>query len=125
MELVDKNSRELLLQVVADCRLSPDEVARACQEIRVIERAGRLLQRLISGRRTRQFLLQARGKVGIRPLPKLVKMSEQRVAGRQHGRAEHVLAELVAAALSGVREAPIAHEIDEPRLPAIQVALAE
>ena len=75
--------------------------------------------------RAGELLLQARGEIGVGVLPELLQLVEQRVARGEHLGARRVLAELVAAALPRAREAAVARQIDEPRLPAVEIALAE
>ena len=109
----------------ADAGVGLDQVARAGQQIREVEGAGRLLQLLVALGRAGQLLLQARGEIGVGVLPELLEIVEQRVARGQHVGAGRVLAELVAAALPRAREAAVARQIDEPRFPAVEIALAE
>src|SRR5262249_41076223 len=72
-----------------------------------------------------QFLLQAGGQVGIGVLLELLGLREERVAGREDVGAINVPAELVATALAGTGQPAIAHEIDEPRLPAVVIGLTK
>jgi len=55
----------------------------------------------------------------------LLEVAQQRVARSQHVRARGVLAELVADSLPRAREAAIARQIDEARLPAVEINLSE
>src|SRR5262249_35584864 len=121
LKLVDQNVRELALQVRAHVAIHLDERARLCEQVGEVERAGRLLQRLIPGRRTGQLLLQARGEIGVRLASELQEIRIQGVAGGDDRRARDVLAELVAAALARARESPVAREIHQTRLPAVQI----
>src|SRR5438034_9658283 len=105
--------------------VGPDEIPRARQQVGEIERAGRFLERLITRRRAGELLLQARRKIGIRVLSELLEVAQQRVARSQHVRARGVLAELVADSLPRAREAAIARQIDEARLPAVEINLSE
>ena len=125
LKLVDEDPRELLLQVMADAVVGPDEIPRARQQVGEIERAGRFLERLITRRRAGELLLQARRKIGIRVLSELLEVAQQRVVRSQHVRARGVLAELVADSLPRAREAAIARQIDEARLPAVEINLSE
>ena len=84
-----------------------------------------VLQRLIARRGAGELLLERRRQIGVGLPTELLEVGEQRVARREHVGARHVLAELVAAALARAREAAVAREIDEPRLPAVEIALAE
>ena len=71
------------------CGVGREQIARARQQIGEVERAGRLLERLISLGRARQLLLQRGGEVGVGVLPELLKIGEQRVARGEHLGAGH------------------------------------
>ena len=125
LEFVDEDMRELLLEVRAHVGVAPDQVAGAGQQVGEIEHAGRPLEILIAFGRARELLLQASGQVGVGVLAELLEIVEEGVARGEHVRSTDVLAELVAAALAGSRKSPIAREVDEPRLPAVEIAAAE
>src|SRR5439155_4612327 len=65
------------------------------------------------------------GEVGVRKAPEFLNLGEERVARGQNGRARDILAVLVAAALPRPREPAVAREIDEARLPAVEVTASE
>ena len=102
-----------------------DEIARARQQVGEVERARRLLERLIPRRGAGELLLQTRREIGVCVPLELLEVGEQRVARRQDVRARDVLAELVAAALSRSRQAAIAHEIHQARFPPVEIAIGK
>ena len=127
LELVDEDARELLLQVRAalPALFRIRSRARASRSAKSSAPAARL-QRLVPIGRAGELLLQAarRGRRRRRCL-ELLEIGEERVARGEHLGPRHVRSELVAAPLPRPREAAIAHEIDEPRLPPVEIALAE
>src|SRR4029079_15759267 len=70
-------------------------------------------------------LLKRGSQVCIGVPAELLELGDQLVARGEHLCSLHVLTEPMSAALSGAREAAIAREIDQPRLPPVQVACAE
>ena len=109
----------------ADLRVAGDQIPRPGEQIGEVERARRALQLLVARRRAGELLLQAGGEIGVGVLAELLQIVEQRVARGEDLGAGDVAAELVAAALARPREAAIARQIDEPRLPAVEVDLTE
>ena len=125
LKLVDKDAPVLRLQMAAHFVVRLDHLARLHEEVGEVECPGCSLERLIPLGRARQFLLQVRGKVGVGVLSESLQLGEQRVAGGEHVRSRDALSELVAAALACPQEAAITREIDQARLPAIDIALTE
>ena len=125
LKLVHEDSDELLPQVSPDRGVASDERAGPGEEIGKVERAGGLLELLVSRRRPCQFLLERRGQVAIGVPPKLLQIGIQQIARTEHHRAGEVLAVLGAEALARPRQAAIAHEIDQARFPSIEIHLPE
>ncbi len=111
--------------MITNGRVRRDQGARASEKVGEIERASGLFQLLISLGGTGQLALQACGEIGIRITTEFLKVGEQRVSRGQDIRPRDVLAETGAAPFPGSRQATVADQIDQPRFPPVEIALAE
>ncbi len=125
LELVDEDAAEFCLQMAPDGFVRRDQIACVREEIDEVERARGRLQLPVTRGGSGQFLLQTDCKVGVGVLLELLQFGEERVACGQHVASIRVLPELVTTAFACARQAAIAHEIDETRLPAVVIRLAE
>ena len=124
LELVDENSREPLLEILAHCPIAAKHVACVRQQVDEIQRPLPVLERLVSFNRRRKLLLQQGGQVGVGISPELQQLRMKRVAGRKHLRAR-CRAVSGAIALSRLRQPVIVGQVDQPRLPAVEIVLTE
>ncbi len=125
LKFVHEDPREFLLQVVPDGGVGPEQVQGARQQVGEIERPRRFLQRLVPRRGACELLLEGCREIGISPPSKFLEIGDEPVARGEHRRPQDVPAVLVAAPLSRAGEPAIPSQIDQARLPAVQVVLPE
>src|SRR5207247_3187593 len=102
-----------------------DQIARAAEQIREVEHSGRCLQYLIALGGACELALEACREVRVGVVLELLQADKKGVARRKHLGSGCILAELVAAALPRSRESAVARQIDQTRLPAVEVAMTE
>ena len=84
LELVDEDVREARLERPADARMRREQIARAQQQIDEIERAGALLQRLVSVDDAAELFVQQRREIAVGRALERVELVHQRFVRGPH-----------------------------------------